>query len=202
MFHRMAQGRLDSAIAVPGRDEVSTLLNELQTLQYRLADNERAIHRLAYYDVLTDLPNRRLLRERIEDALQTRTAPLAHRALLLLDLWLTTATTRQHADGRERIDAEDAPADQGDHHRANADGAATDHAAASTTAATIATVFHIARFAVAFPSHCRISDLNCAHCRGCRMLRRERPTCPANSRSIKKTPISAPQLTIFCATPQ
>ena len=78
VFHRMAQGRLDSAIAVPGRDEASTLLNELQTLQYRLADNERAIHRLAYYDVLTDLPNRRLLRERIEDALQTRTAPLAH----------------------------------------------------------------------------------------------------------------------------
>ncbi|WP_169742448.1 putative bifunctional diguanylate cyclase/phosphodiesterase [Comamonas granuli] len=86
VFQRMARGQLDSHIRVPGRDEVSVLLRELRTLQSRLASNEQAIHRLAFYDALTGLPNRTLLRERIQQALQESRGDTRHRALLLLDL--------------------------------------------------------------------------------------------------------------------
>ena len=62
------------------------MLADLQVMQQRLSANEEAIHRLAYYDPLTDLPNRRLLRDRIQAALAVSRQDDRHRALLLLDL--------------------------------------------------------------------------------------------------------------------
>ncbi|RZS56932.1 putative bifunctional diguanylate cyclase/phosphodiesterase [Sphaerotilus mobilis] len=47
---------------------------------------EREIHQLAYYDPLTRLPNRRLLLDRLRDALATATADGRHGALLFIDL--------------------------------------------------------------------------------------------------------------------
>ncbi len=47
---------------------------------------ERQIERLAYYDPLTDLPNRRLLLESLGQALQTARRAERHGALLFLDL--------------------------------------------------------------------------------------------------------------------
>jgi diguanylate cyclase (GGDEF)-like protein/PAS domain S-box-containing protein len=51
----------------------------------RKAADER-IHHLAFYDVLTGLPNRTLLRERIENALSPKPRACAQGALLLIDL--------------------------------------------------------------------------------------------------------------------
>jgi diguanylate cyclase (GGDEF)-like protein/PAS domain S-box-containing protein len=47
---------------------------------------EEAIHRLAFYDPLTDLPNRRLLHERLNLALAASSKNLRYGAVLLLDL--------------------------------------------------------------------------------------------------------------------
>ena len=86
VFHHIADGRLDTPILVQGQDEISTLLADLQVMQQRLSANEKAIHRLINYDPLTELPNRRLLRERIAAALTASRQDDRHRALLLLDL--------------------------------------------------------------------------------------------------------------------
>jgi len=86
MFRKIAAGQLDTPIAVHGRDEISTLLFELRAMQSRLSTHEKAIHQLAYFDPLTRQPNRRLLRERIQRALDASAQDDQHRALLLLDL--------------------------------------------------------------------------------------------------------------------
>ena len=47
---------------------------------------KEAIYRLAYYDPLTDLPNRRLLRDHMDLALKNSTRSLHHGAVLMIDL--------------------------------------------------------------------------------------------------------------------
>lgn len=86
IFQHISDGKLDSSIAVQGNDEISHLLGALQDMQTKLGANEKAIHHLAYYDSLTHLPNRRLLRERIQATLAASNQDDHHRALLLLDL--------------------------------------------------------------------------------------------------------------------
>ncbi len=86
VFRNIAAGQLDSPIAVHGKDEISTLLFDLRSMQSRLAANKHAIHQLAYFDPLTRLPNRRLLRDSIQKALDASGQDAQHRALLLLDL--------------------------------------------------------------------------------------------------------------------
>lgn len=86
VFRQIARGHLDTPIVIPGRDEISLLLRDLQTLQTRLADNEREIHTLIYRDPLTGLPNRRMLRQSLAEAQADVAAPQAWRALMLLDL--------------------------------------------------------------------------------------------------------------------
>lgn len=52
--------------------------------QKRQADE--TIHRLAYYDPLTELPNRRLLRDRLQLAMQSSERSRRHAAVLFIDL--------------------------------------------------------------------------------------------------------------------
>jgi hypothetical protein len=56
----------------------------------------------------------------------------------------------QHAEQRERVDAEHGAADQRDHDRADADRTAPDPEAAATA---LAHVLDVRRLAVSFPSH-------------------------------------------------
>jgi len=49
-------------------------------------ENERQIHKLAFYDALTDLPNRRLFIDRLDSALQIHRSNCNYGAVLYLDL--------------------------------------------------------------------------------------------------------------------
>jgi diguanylate cyclase (GGDEF)-like protein/PAS domain S-box-containing protein len=63
--------------------------------------SEQEIHRLAFYDSLTMLPNRRLLLDRLQQALAVSARNSSHGALLFLDLdhFKTINDTRGHAMG-------------------------------------------------------------------------------------------------------
>jgi diguanylate cyclase (GGDEF)-like protein/PAS domain S-box-containing protein len=67
----------------------------------REKDAEAQIHRLAYYDSLTHLPNRQLLRDRIGHALVGARRSRQHGAVLFLDLdhFKTLNDTRGHESG-------------------------------------------------------------------------------------------------------
>ncbi len=66
-----------------------------------LKQSEQEIHQLAFYDALTGLPNRRLLLDRLQQAMALGTRTSAYGALLFLDLdhFKTVNDTRGHAAG-------------------------------------------------------------------------------------------------------
>ena len=78
----------ESAIVAPVRDAAGVITHYLAVKQ-DVTDRKRAeakIHSLAYFDPLTGLPNRRLLMDRLEQALLAGRRAQAQGALLMLDL--------------------------------------------------------------------------------------------------------------------
>ena len=105
VFHHIEAGQFDTPIDIRGSDEVSDVMRALQTMQVTLDANAKAIHALAYYDPLTQLPNRRLLRERMQASLLASGSDEQHRALLLLDLdnFKTINDTQGHEVGDQLL---------------------------------------------------------------------------------------------------
>jgi len=86
IFRRISNGLYDSNIVVEGRDEISRVMRALCDMQTKLGVDERAIHQLAFYDPLTNLPNRRLLRDRLQRALSASARSHLVGAVLMIDL--------------------------------------------------------------------------------------------------------------------
>ncbi len=90
---REAEGQRRDGSVFPVSVSVSALTHNGQTqfigLVHDISErrlSEDSIHRLAFYDELTGLPNRRLLMDRLQQALITSSRSSQHGALILLDL--------------------------------------------------------------------------------------------------------------------
>jgi diguanylate cyclase (GGDEF)-like protein/PAS domain S-box-containing protein len=80
-----AEFPLSMSISEIRRGEHFTFLGLAHDLSQQ-RKNEEEIHRLAYYDALTQLPNRRLLMDQVEKSMDSSARNGCHAALLLLDL--------------------------------------------------------------------------------------------------------------------
>ncbi|MCP5277436.1 MAG: EAL domain-containing protein [Thiobacillus sp.] len=97
----------ESAIVAPVRDADGAITHYLAVKQ-DITEKKRAeaeIHNLAYFDPLTNLPNRRLLMDRLEQALRAGRRGQSHSALLILDLdnFKALNDTRGHGEGDQLL---------------------------------------------------------------------------------------------------
>jgi diguanylate cyclase (GGDEF)-like protein len=90
-FHRRATVMNEALLVSAVRQH--ELMEEMEMLNIKLQEEiqerqraEAAIEQLAFYDPLTDLPNRRLLMDRLHRALVTCCRTMHHGAILLIDL--------------------------------------------------------------------------------------------------------------------
>lgn len=81
--------RRDGAVIVTNLRSIRLPTGLVMAFCVNITEHERAeaqIHSLAYFDPLTDLPNRRLLNERLAQAMAASEASRTYSALLILDL--------------------------------------------------------------------------------------------------------------------
>ncbi len=97
----------ESAIIAPVRNAAGDITHYL-AIKQDISDKKKAeaeIHNLAYFDPLTDLPNRRLLMDRLGQALIASKRSQAYGALLILDLdnFKTLNDTQGHDVGDQLL---------------------------------------------------------------------------------------------------
>ncbi len=84
---RMTRGELPlAALKVVRDDEIGHLTQAFNRLLAKLLDNQEALERLAHHDTLTGLPNRKLLDDRLQQALAQASRQGHWVAVLYLDL--------------------------------------------------------------------------------------------------------------------
>ena len=83
---RLGQGDLGQAVEITGRDEIADLAQAFETMRLAVREREAQVHRLAYEDGLTELPNRARFGLNLRDAVERAVAGPAGCAVLMLDL--------------------------------------------------------------------------------------------------------------------
>jgi len=86
MTRRIEEGDYTRAVPVDVLDEIGELARRFNLMRDGIAAREDQILRLAYRDVLTDLPNRALFNDRLHVAIQYTKRVQASLAVLLMDL--------------------------------------------------------------------------------------------------------------------
>jgi diguanylate cyclase (GGDEF)-like protein len=86
MSRRIEEGDFTHAVAIRGKDEIAELARRFDRMREGLAAREDQIRRLAYRDVLTELPNRTLFNDRLNVAMEFAQRERKPLAVLLLDL--------------------------------------------------------------------------------------------------------------------
>ena len=83
---RLGQGDFGQAVEVKGQDEIADLAQAFETMRLAVREREAQVHRLAYEDSLTGLPNREQFRVNLRDAVERAVAGSTGCAVLMLDL--------------------------------------------------------------------------------------------------------------------
>jgi diguanylate cyclase (GGDEF)-like protein len=86
MSRRIEDGDFTRSVAIEGKDEIAELARHLDRMREGLAAREDQIRRLAFRDVLTDLPNRTLFNDRLRVAMELAERERKPLSVLLLDL--------------------------------------------------------------------------------------------------------------------
>lgn len=87
------------------QDEIASLADTFNRMAEKVQQREAEIHSLAYFDPLTNLPNRRLLLDRLKHAMVTGNRSQTYGALLILDLdnFKTLNDTQGHDVGDQLL---------------------------------------------------------------------------------------------------
>ena len=86
MSQRIEEGDFTRVVEIERQDEIGELARRFDRMREGLAAREDQIRRLAYRDVLTDLPNRTLFNDRLNVAIEFARRERREVAVLLLDL--------------------------------------------------------------------------------------------------------------------
>jgi diguanylate cyclase (GGDEF)-like protein len=102
---RIAAGEYEGRVASDGHDEIAGLAETFNSMANAVQNRASEIHNLAYFDPLTNLPNRRLLMDRLGQALIASNRSGAFGALLILDLdnFKTLNDTQGHDIGDQLL---------------------------------------------------------------------------------------------------
>lgn len=82
----LGAGDYSAAINVRQKDEISDLARTFMTMRDGIAQREKEISRLAYWDTLTNLPNRALFTDMLENAIKSAKAHEKSCFVLMMDL--------------------------------------------------------------------------------------------------------------------
>ncbi|HEX6721994.1 MAG TPA: EAL domain-containing protein [Burkholderiaceae bacterium] len=81
--HRLGQGDYNTPVVRTSSDEVGDLAQAFETMRQDIRQREEQVHRMAFWDPLTELPNREQFSQRLHERLAGSERPCA---ILMLDL--------------------------------------------------------------------------------------------------------------------